>query len=288
LSDDAYLCAGCLTGFTDDVKLIPEMFAELETTITRQSRLSDNAGGGKSAETPVVFHVAASNAKHALNSELVGLVRELESGPVAGPSCVWCSHLSCVLVRRPDDTRSAVAYVLARAESLRRHPAAGELTGSLRNACTEAMRWIDREDEPLRLGECGAEVDGLVCRAEITATPGQVVVQCPACKSRHEVARRKDALLDRARGELVIGPMVSTALELMEMRCTPATVRSWVLRGRLLARDHVLGKPRYRVGDAVDLWLAENARRHEVAKRKAEKVKRLEQRKAKAKATAAA
>ena len=75
-ADNARLCAACTAEVRQALASIPDLAAELETTLSRQTA-GQQRHGGRSADKPLAYDVGASEALGALRACVVGWVRVL-------------------------------------------------------------------------------------------------------------------------------------------------------------------------------------------------------------------
>jgi hypothetical protein len=173
-------------------------------------------------------------------------------------------------------TRSACAYLLRMIPHIASADWAGELLEELLHVEGQLRKLVDNPPERWYAGPCTAGQEDLayaaLCGAELYANVDRDVVRCPECETVYAIADRQAWLLAAAEDRLETATNLAHALvrlaglETDETRLANRIVQ-WAKRGRIQPRDTVLegGKerPRYRVGDAMDLILesAENERK---------------------------
>jgi len=105
------------------------------------------------------------------------------------------------------------------------------------------------------LGKCSALVNEVECPQELEAETGRQVIICRRCGTRHEVAHRRQVLVDASRDILLtIVEMRSALPELLGIPINESTLRSWKRRKRIaVAQVDWDGQELFRVGDVIDL-----------------------------------
>jgi hypothetical protein len=98
----------------------------------------------------------------------------------------------------------------------------------------------------------------LYCGADDRGWPTATVITCRACGHQHGAAERREWLLRAAEDRLATAGEISQAVPALyghDIRI--GTIRVWAHRGRIAARlphpDDPLKRPRYRVGDVLDI-----------------------------------
>ncbi|SDP60992.1 hypothetical protein SAMN04487905_10638 [Actinopolyspora xinjiangensis] len=244
---DGNLCSHCLGGLLyalrgdrDGTNGVADLAAELDITITRQAVTTDRVGS-RGNETPVPFHVAASDARRDLHNVLGTWARDLWE--------TYDGQHSPGVV----DTLGDIAGWIARHPTwLAGHPAAGELVDELRDAIARAWRVVDLAPERLYCGPCPH------CRCGIYARPDRDIAGCRECGGRYEVATLREQLLDAARDTLATAAEAARALPaLLGRDVSVNSLRKWAHEGRLAKHAPLPGdsrqRPRYRLGDIIDM-----------------------------------
>lgn len=178
---DATICNHCKRDLERVLCEIPWLERELELTIARLSRFTEASDGGRSAETPVSYHLAASQAASNLRAILVSWVRlTMEESEET---------------RWPRDTMASMSRHLVRLLPwLRQHDAAAELVDEIQQAVWPCRRIVDTPTNrtTFDVGPCpetwdgGTSCDGIV-RAFIPASDDdQAHMACNSCQTRWE------------------------------------------------------------------------------------------------------
>lgn len=230
-----YMCGGCQAELARALNAVPEVVAELETTLSRQT--SRTTSGGRSSETALPYDARASEVLYVLRSALVGWVRQLqEAQPEQWPG---------------DTPQGMAAWLSERLQRLVRHPAAQEAHGEIVTAVAAAQRVTDRPAERQFAGRCPS------CGEALYARPGVSVVQCRAdgCKAKPvEVGTQLDQMRDRIRDQLAHPTGAAALLARLEIKAPESTIRRWAAQHRILAHGtDQRGRNLYRIGDILDV-----------------------------------
>lgn len=253
------LCEQCLWEVKQALDIdqelsIPALLDDLATTLTRQARITQR-NGGKSAETPTPFHIRASDIADHARAVLVGWVKVLASDDPE---------------RYPTDTLEAMAaWLLGRLDDIARHEAADDMHAEITDTAARIRYVIDRPADRLYAGTCGTSfAEQHICAEPLYAHPGAAVVRCIDCGTVHDVATRREGMLQRLDDRLV------TAAEFARLATyliadigrsreqTRKMVNLWHHRG-LLERhsDDREGNPLFLFGEAKLLLARDQARR---------------------------
>lgn len=141
-------------------------------------------------------------------------------------------------------------------------------------AAERALWRIDDWTYRQYVGRCSADPDddNGPCEAELYARQDAATVKCQACGTRHDVAARREFMLDQAKDYLVTATEAAGALIEWtgyggSQQGLADRIRKWRDRGRLEVADvtSLSGRDRhlYRLGDIQDL-LIEHAQREQV------------------------
>lgn len=241
-----YICPGCAHRLRVELREIPAIRAQLDVALSRQSAMG-RAEGGRSAETPMPYGVAASDAGRALDRALVDACRRLD--PFLGPEC-WT-------VSQPH------RLLLARIEELRHHSEASTMHSRIVEAVVNARTAIDRRPDRVYVGTCGNDEGREACTAELYVEAGEAYVICPACRRHWDVEDRRRILLAAVEDRLAHASLLAAAVTHLGQPIKADTIRKWANgKRKRLTRAGVNedGRPLYRVGDVLDI-LGEDARR---------------------------
>jgi hypothetical protein len=178
VADGAYCCAACVEQTNVNLDWIADLHDELETTLTRQDRVSSGTGGRASAETPLPLNLHASDVghRHALTTWARIVIDERGFAP-------------------PDDNLTEIArFIRGVTGWIARQDWGPECFDELSRVAVDLGRAIDSPPPMISLGTCDADN----CEGELRAHQGAAFVRCPECRESYDVAKRKDQLLARA------------------------------------------------------------------------------------------
>jgi hypothetical protein len=240
--DTAFGCRDCATDLARRLDELAGVLPELGVTVARQDRLT--AGGARPSgdEQPLPYNPGAAERGRAIQGELVTWARHVhgESGRVL-----------------PGTVGSAVARYLARAANWMRYRQEWpEYHAALRPLLGSTLHLVDRPAELVYLGPCntGGE-DGTMCTADVYAKPGAAKGICRACEVVHDVAESREWLLDSLEDVLARPVEIAGVLQRFgDRKVGYSTIAAYVASGQLLAHgEDGHGRPRYRIGDVLDL-----------------------------------
>lgn len=251
MSAQLAVCRPCTDGLMRDLADVPSLEMHLDLTLTRQVRLGDR-GGSRSTESALPYDPRASPAIRNLRSALVGwcrLLHRYEQRP--GPACRVCAHPSCAWLDRtrwPADTMASMARWLVRQRRpLMAYPALPDAVDELRSAVRRARATIDRPPAVWYAGPC-------VCGADLYARHGAARITCRSCGAHVATSAQEAWLMRQAADHLGTATEIARALHAFRDDLTPAMIRGYHHRGRLLDRGHnQAGHPVYRFGDVLNL-----------------------------------
>lgn len=239
VADGAYCCVDCTDQTNANLDWIADLHQELETTLTRQDRVSSGTGGRASAETPLPLNLHASDVGHRLRNALTTWARIVidERGFVP-----------------PDDDLTEIArFIRGVTGWIARQDWGPACFDELSRVAVDLGRAIDSPPPMISLGTCDA--DG--CDGELRAHQEAAFVRCPECRESYDIARRKDQLLQKAdhlRRNAASIARILTAATGTELPVKK--VYNWVQRGNLVpvGKDDSR-RPLYSLGAARRLHL---------------------------------
>lgn len=284
--DGLALCTDCFAQLITTLESVPAMVAELGITRAGLSRSGSARTGGRSSETPIPvranrrgtgIQIAGDRALSALDVVLVGWARVLAEDLAVSPA-VNSPHL----VQLVQDQRQATpndptmlgtpasigeqcaAWLAQHRQQLHAYAAVGELLDELDTAMTQIRAIVD--PCPRRpAGSCTAEIDGVVCAAELYASGDSTWIRCPKCRTQHNVHDIEQAAKAGAQDmRYTLYEAVRVTAEL-GTPVTKSTLYRWAAEGRILPggyqnitehgvriTDHRIDqtdRPVYRLGD---------------------------------------
>lgn len=231
-----FLCQHCTHALVADLRRVGELADQLEATIARQSRTGTGLGvATRPAEPPMPVNLTAAEVRADLGNVLTTWARDIRARTAAG------GHV--------DNPITAAVYLLGHVSTMRTHPAAGELHDEITDAINRAWRTVDRPAERRFVGPCDE------CGSDMYAHPHAAMLACPGCGEVYDADDRRAWLVEQARDQLATASTVARALPgLLGHNITPAMIRGYVHRGRLLAHaTDYAGRALFRVGDVIDV-----------------------------------
>jgi hypothetical protein len=155
---DALLCPRCTQRIRADLTRIPDIWTDLQDTITGQVRMSD---GGRTNEPPLPYREKAVNASRYVHNQLSTWIRDLD-----------CGDIDC-----GDNVPAMSAWLQQRVERIRSHPAADEAADEFAYCVTIMLPLVDRPAEMQFCGKCDT------CNADLYAKPGAREATCRRCQT---------------------------------------------------------------------------------------------------------
>lgn len=233
-------CDGRLTAW---LREIPDLFIQLDITITRQDRFSVGREGGRSATRPLPFNEGASNARADLDLALVNAAKLL--GGMA------------------DLSLGLSGWLIDEADRIRTHLASAAIYAEIEQGVKRARRAIDRPAEKVFAGPCNTEISaygGVAwCVEDLYALPGKETVTCRVCGTEHDVQSRREWMLAQLHDEEVDAGLMASTLTQLGFRIHSATIRRYAADGLLTVASRVNGTPRYRIGEVLNVFLVKKS-----------------------------
>lgn len=276
--DHASICWTCARRLRGLLLSLARYGEDLPDSVTRTDRHTTGGARPLGAEQPIPINLGAADTLWVVGNTVVVWMSEVAERigaplpkryrpkPMAGPPCapgragLWrCRHESCDAIRAgqtqpPHPVAAAATWLADHIDDLRQHPDATDAYDELMYAFLTAERLADGPLDRWYAGPCQTPTDAGPCPAELYARPGAHTVVCPTCGTRHDCAQRREWLLDQASEYIGTASMLAAAITAFGRRVTPAAIRGLAHRRRLYARDpDEKGRPRYRLGDVVDL-----------------------------------
>lgn len=225
--DALYVCDDCLDTLHGQLHGLPDLERELDVEITRQSV---KTSGGASAEEPLAFNLAASQALDAIRLELATACRALALTPD----------------QLPAGTVGAMSEWLIRYEqSIPLRPEGPDILRGIGQTHRRAMAVIDSPPERIYVGKCHCDTDMYAQRdAEVH------VCRNPECRLEWSISELVDYRNQLARDHLM--PLADIALL---VGIPKGTLKRWAYHERRMHRmgTDLNGQALYRYGDALAL-----------------------------------
>lgn len=236
---DRYVCKECINRLTALLRHLPSFMTELEIAITKQARMGDSGAGSGIPYAPIASEQAWATRQTVL---------------------IWVDEIASIRGHSIPDTWTGIsAYLRESAAWIGMHPAGWWITDELIDAITAAERVIDRPEDRLYVGRCGAliAVDGLAttCSNEVYARRGAPNVGCRRCGTVHDVQGRRDSMLDQIWDDALAAADLVKAVNGILGTDTVGlvTIRQWKRRGHIVPVDvDDRGRPLYLVSDVVN------------------------------------
>lgn len=239
--------AGRVVG--DNGRELDSLPTELETTASRQARLSTGGPRARSSETPLPYHPTASSVANSLRGTLL-----LAIGTVAGQR----------QLDKPAETVSTTEmadWLYLNIGEIAQAEAAGDLWRALTTAASRPRRVIDRPPPKRYVGPCDKCFRDLYVPAVVHSVDYMVDCQTPGCGARYQMNERRAWLLEQAYDRLLTAAEMSRAIRQLVpgdgATIDPSLIRKWAQRGRLTRylphpKDD-RKRPRYRVEEVIHL-----------------------------------
>lgn len=252
-------CTGHLERDLGDVASI---VGDLDITLSRQDCVpsvggnsqprpdaQDEPGLSAIASTRNPVHWGASIAAGTLENVLTTWVRDLTDDD-------WRPGLGV------PPSAAAAGHMLMLVREIRRHPAVDELVDQITDAIAQARRAVDRPADRTFVGPCNTMTEGVKCIEDLYARRGASEVRCKVCSAEHDVAARREWLLDQAEDRLVTVREAARYLgEVGGQAVTEDRIRGHLRRGQRLAFRP--GTNTFRLGDLLDILRDDSQRRAE-------------------------
>ena len=301
----AWLCAGCQRTLRWAFVNVATYWVDLGTVERKETRYGSSGYSkgsiGEAQPLPVDMrfvsgpaHAARHGAQMAPGSKLrwdawdtvVAWTRTVmaEQPPMEGPTCATCAHPTCRQIharRWPEQPRTTtfIAYLTRQFDYIVRSTWAPQLLDEFLNLEQRLKRMIDRPADRWYAGKCrarylvidGEKISELDCDAELYATTDTGTIKCRVCETVHDVAGRREVLLDEAKDQLVTATEAASALIAWTDYDGPEhklvdRIRKWRDRDHLDVADvtslHGRDRHLYRLGD-VQALLIEHAQRRQ-------------------------
>jgi hypothetical protein len=233
LAPGAEICGGCAQRLRNQLRAVPELLAELDLAITKQTTAGGQGLGGSGLD----FDPVASEAAVALRLCLHGWARVWDEETPRDVTAGGAER------DRALSSAAGQAGLLAGAR-LASRPWAPEVAEEVRQAVTRAWAAVDRPPDTEFVGWCPDD-----CGAALYAAQGAAQTRCRACGAPWDVQASRDSLLAAAVDVLAPAATLARALGV-----EPATLRQWRRRGQLVPAEVTTdGRPLYRVADVQAL-----------------------------------
>ncbi|MBO0882012.1 MAG: hypothetical protein J2P17_17060 [Mycobacterium sp.] len=142
------------------------------------------------------------------------------------------------------------------------HPDAGQCYNDIQKLCDDIEHRINRPKPPRYLGPCNARLTDnygqRVCRTELTAQPDDIEIQCPECKTTHNVDKLLQQQIDDTdEMSFTITELQRTILPALRLNIPLRTLQHWSASSRLVPTGYdSAGDPKFLLGDVRRLHAA--------------------------------
>jgi hypothetical protein len=253
---DAYACVRCgITKPTEQLTAIVDMVPAARDVAHRLSAATGGSGGSGKPGSTLPLDLGATERLNAVQGELTTWVRHITAERGGTPRTVGS-----------DPIIHSAWYLQSNLEWMRHRAEVDEFLRDVA-ACARVVARLARGPADRKyLGPCGAfpfddnnDQDDQPCEGDVYVRGEGSVGRCRECGA--EVARAdREAWLDaEVRQYAYTAGEIAAAYPIKRN-----TINQWASRGRLAAHDtDGNGRPRYNLGDVLDLAAADAARRAE-------------------------
>lgn len=243
--DIAPICTQCSASLNGDLRAVRSRLALLRDAAARLTRLDRPAGRNDDdirrtldQQYPLTAAASPSPVDFGAVAATDHLVRTVRH---------WAQQLEAdSTYQRPylrGETRPEVLAVVEarwladRWRIIRTRTWAPDCAAAISAAVRRAEQHVDQPPVEHYAGHCDAEIRttaGIVrCGWELYAQLGKDVVKCRGCGTEHDVAMRRQKMLESAGNTLVTATQATRALSTPDREVTAAMVRGWKHRGGL-------------------------------------------------------
>jgi hypothetical protein len=247
----AHLCDRCSKTFSYALVNTAVYYLELDTIERKGTRFTDPAGGSAAigkTQPLIVDDRFLDNYKVIEHedgkTETVGRGSQLRSDvetvvrawarrvaapfpPIPGPVCAdACLHVSCANIRRahahqlPEshEIPALVAYLARHMPWILRQPRCTDMLADFLHLERRLTRMVDRPPATWYAGKCSARLNTddngapELCETELYARVDKGFIDCPGCRTRHDVTERREILLREAQNIHVTATEAAQAL----------------------------------------------------------------------------
>lgn len=246
IDDSGYLCGKHAGLLARNLVFVADGATELQTTITRQDRIGEGAGG-RSAVSAVPFNEAAALVEAEVRSLVLPWARRIADRASAR---VALRMARARAAGRSAELAAAASLIHGHLRQLRARPDVEDLYRDIDTAYRRLARVCDIPLYLVDLGLCGTEG----CDGRLLAQPGARQTRCRSCGAPWSVAAVSDMLLDWAGDQLYTASklehLLNRLLPDLPRRVKAGTIRSWGKRGMIGRRGRIGNAWLYRLSEA--------------------------------------
>lgn len=239
---EGLLCHADTSRLERDLGDVASIVADLDITLSRQAKIGSGGKSGKGgAHERFPIGMGAVDPRWVLENVLTTWIRDITGD-------TWRPALGT------HPTQAAAAHLLIEIPAIRRHPAVEELVDEITDAIRLARRTVDRPAEQAFVGPCLAKFEDVTCTEDLYARPWSSHVTCKVCGITHEVADRRQWLLDQAEDRIVTVREAAQWVGMVgQIHVTEDRIRGYIRRGTLGTRSLPDDPIAIRLGDLLDL-----------------------------------
>lgn len=238
------ICADHVTKLVRWLAELPARMRELDITLSRQSRMTVNPTSNRHAvQRPLPYDPRASEARTEAFAILYRLMRTLLADAETPPTL---------------RTVEVAQWLRAHTANLLGWDRAISAYLDIHRVVLIVDRVTDRPPVVLYAGRCGWQG----CDIALYAQPGQLLVECPVCRTRHDVTRRRTLMRSHIDGMLLTLPEIvrfAGYFEGFDRKRAWRLLDAWRRRGRITPRV-VKGRDVYPFGATLGMLLAAERR----------------------------
>jgi DNA-directed RNA polymerase subunit RPC12/RpoP len=225
-----------------DRGIAPSLLDELDTTLTRQTRVNAGAAG-RSADRPLPYDERAAKVR----ADIIGVL--------GGAARAWQAPEVVLRIGRREP-RALARWLGINLPVKLGWPSTPAIVADLIRLHLAAVEAVDRPLGAWYAGRC------VNCGGDLYAGEGAAAIRCRACGARIDVQAQREHLLAKVNDALATAAEISRAVHLTPRPVSPSMLNRWVARGMLTRRGKtVTGEHLYRVGDVLDLATVVRPRR---------------------------
>ncbi|TSD68116.1 hypothetical protein [Aeromicrobium piscarium] len=239
--DGWYVCKPCGDKFEREVLAeIEWLMEDIENVVTGQTRYVTQSAS-KSAETPLVVNLTASDARDALTIALDSAARMIAE------ENSWEIDWS--------DARGAARMLIRRISAIRLHPAGGQILDEIGRYFAGAVWVCDRPAAKQYLGDCNdLWQQDVMCPGKVYARQGRHEARCDTCGSEWEAEKLRERKLAELDGMWCTASEIAQLVTYLGLPFDRKKVRKrinqWSHREQIESRvDWREGETRYKFGE---------------------------------------
>lgn len=209
------ICAEHQQSFLDILADVPDRLATMMVSIAKQSVTGGQGGSVKNDDNrPLPVNIGASEARHALRSELVSVIVRVRYCLGEGP-------------RPGGDVPAACAWLARLMPRMAQHPECPDWYHRIRTAYDKTTKAIDTPPERVRAGECAK------CLQTLYTVEGHEMVRCRTCSISYNVGELQDATLAKLMSYTSTATNIIRVLSAHGTKIRLTRLTKWADRGQV-------------------------------------------------------